>query len=133
MGTDLDFQHGGVVGAGEGREGLSAAGTPLLFGGQFEDLFDGGQVGIIPAFGSGSPPLLSARPWREGAGCDALDGGSGVGFAPEELLLAEAELGLETSDLVFELSLAFDGPLMHGPSVGGLAPGLELVSQAGAD
>jgi hypothetical protein len=63
MRADLDFQDHAVVGAGEGGEGLSAAGTPLPFGGQLEDLFDSGQVGIIAAWVSGSPPLLSARPW----------------------------------------------------------------------
>ena len=63
MCADFDFQDHAVVSAGEDREGLSAARTPLLFGGQFEGLFDRGQVGIIAAFGSWPPPLLSARPW----------------------------------------------------------------------
>ena len=95
MGTDLDLQDRGVVGAGEGGEGLSAAGTSLLFGGQFEDLFDGGQVGVVAAFGSRLSPLLSAGSWRSGRAGEALAGGRGVGLASEELLLAEAELGLE--------------------------------------
>jgi hypothetical protein len=133
MGADLDLQDRAVVGPGEVRDGLPAMGTPPLSGGAFEDLFDRGQVVISAAWVSGSPPLLSAPPWRGGARCDALDGGRGVGLAPEELLLAEAELGLEPSDLVFERRLAFDGPLMHGLPVGGLAPGLELLGQAWAD
>ena len=63
MGPDLDLQDGGLVGAGEGREGLSAAGAPLLFGGQFDDLLDGGQVGVVAALGSRLAPLLSAGSW----------------------------------------------------------------------
>ena len=35
MGADLDLQDEAVVGAGEGREGLSAIRTPLLLGGEF--------------------------------------------------------------------------------------------------
>jgi hypothetical protein len=47
MGPDFHLQDGGVVGAREGGEGLSALGTTLLFRRQFEDLFDGGQMGIV--------------------------------------------------------------------------------------
>ena len=72
MGADLDLQDRGVVGAGEGGEGLSAAGAPLLFGGQFEDLFDGGQVGVVAAFGSRLPALLAAGAWRSGRAGGAL-------------------------------------------------------------
>jgi len=49
------------------------------------------------------------------------------------LLRAEAELGWETSDLVVEFRLTLDGPLMPGLPVGGLSPGLELLSQTGTD
>ena len=123
IGADLDLEHGGVVGAGEGREGLSAAGTPLLFDGQFEDLFDGGQVGIVAAFGSRPPPLLSAAPWRADGGRDTLDGGWRVGLASEELLFEGPDAGVKVLVLDVEELLALDGPLVHGLPVGGLAPG----------
>lgn len=50
MGADLDLQHGGVVGAGKRSERLSAPGAPLLGRRQFEDLLDGGEVGVVPAY-----------------------------------------------------------------------------------
>jgi hypothetical protein len=62
MGADFDFQDRSVVGAGERSERLSAARTPLLFDGQFEDLFDGGQVGVIAAF------VETPRPSRQASG-----------------------------------------------------------------
>jgi hypothetical protein len=62
MGADLDLEHGGVVGAGERRERLSAPGATLLFRGQFQVLSDGREVGVVAAFGPRPPALLSARP-----------------------------------------------------------------------
>ena len=133
MGTDFDLQDGGVVGAGERDERLSAAGTPLLFGGQFDDLFHGGQVGVVPAFRSWLSPSLSARSRRSGRSVGSVDGGRSLGLAPEELLFEEADPGVELLVLLIEEWLAWDGPLMHGLPVGSLTPGLELLGQAWAD
>jgi hypothetical protein len=62
MGPDFDLQDGGILGTGEGGEGLSAGGTPPLVGRQFEDLLDGGEVGVVAAFGAGLAALLPAWP-----------------------------------------------------------------------
>jgi hypothetical protein len=127
MGADLDLQNGGVVCAGEGSKRLSAPGASLLVRRQFEDLFDGGQVGIIAAFGPRLSRLLAARTWGSGGVGQALSRGRGVGLAPEELLLAQAELGLEGGDLFFEPGLAGHGAIEHGLVIGRLSPGLELL------
>src|SRR5512142_1002595 len=79
------------------------------------------------------PTLLAAWPRRPIGASGALSGGRGVGLAPEELLLAEAELGLEPGDLLVELGLACDGAVEPGLVVSGLPPGLELLGQPGAD
>jgi L-aminopeptidase/D-esterase-like protein len=133
MGADFDFQDRGVVGAGERSEGLPAAGTPLLFGGQFDDLFHGGQVGVVPAFRSWLSPALSAGAWGSGRGDGAVARGGGIGLASEELLFQGADAGVELLVLLVEEFLALDGPLMQGVPVGGLPPGLELLSQPWAD
>src|SRR5512135_2059977 len=133
MGPDFDLQDCGVVGAGERGERLSAAGTPLLFDGQFDDLFHGGQVGVVPAFGSWLSPSLSAGSRRSGRSGGAVDGGPRLGFAPEELLFEGADAGVELLVLLVEELLALDGPLMHGLPVSSLAPGLELLGQPWAD
>ena len=57
----------------------------------------------------------------------------GLGFASEELLLAESELGLETVDFRLEEFLAGHGSLMHALPEGGLTPGLKLSRQTGTD
>ena len=46
----------------------------------------------------------------------------GLGLAPEELLLAEADQGLKPLDLGLELGLTFESPAVHGLPVGGLTP-----------
>ena len=65
------------------------------------------------------------------AGPSAVAGA--VGLAPEELLFAEPDAGVELLVLLVEESLALDGALVHGLPVGGLTPGLELLGQAWAD
>src|SRR5512135_299485 len=90
-------------------------------------------MGIIAAFGSRFPALLAAWPRRPIGASGALSGGRGVGLAPEELLLAEAELGLEPGDFLVELGLACHGAVEHGVVVSGLPPGLELLGQPRAD
>ena len=60
-------------------------------------------------------------------------GGAGLGLSAEELLLAEAQQRLKPVDFGLELRLAFEGAAMHGPPVGGLPPGLELLLQAWAN
>src|SRR5205807_9021405 len=65
-----------------------------------------------------------------------VDGGgrrNGLGLAAEALLLAEAHQGWESVDLGLESGLAPQGAAMHGPPVGGLAPGLELLLQPRAN
>ena len=133
MGPDVDLQDGRLVGAGELGEGLSAAAAPLLLGGQFDEFFGGGQVGVVPAFRSRLSPSLPAWSRRSVGSGGAADGGRRLGLASEELLLAEAELGLERGDLLLELGLAGHGAVEHGLVVGGLTPGLELLGQPWAD
>ena len=133
MGPDFDLQDRGVVGARKGGERLSAAGTSLLFGGQFDDLFDDGQVGVVAAFGSWLSPLLSAGSWRSSRAGGPVAGGRGIGLATEELLFEGTDAGVKLLVLLVEEFFALDGSVMHGLPVGGLSPGLELLSQAGAD
>src|SRR5512135_57712 len=133
MGVHFNLQDRRVLGPGEGDKRLSTTGAALLFGGQFDHLFHGGQMGVVPAFRPRSSPLLSAWPWRPGGAGEAVCRGRGVGLASKELLLAEAELGLEVSDLLLELGLACDGAVEHGLVVRGLTPGLELLGQPWAD
>jgi hypothetical protein len=53
--------------------------------------------------------------------------------ATEELLFAEAELGLEFGVFFLEESFALEGALMHGLPISGLAIGFELVSETWTD
>src|SRR5512135_715249 len=132
MGADLDLQHGGVVGAGEGSGRQSAPGATPLFRRQFQDLLGGGEVGVVTAFGPRPPSLLSAGPWRSPHGGWAVGGGRRIGLASEELLFEGPDAGLELLVLLVEELLALDGPLVHGLPVGGPAPGLELRFQTWA-
>ncbi|MBV8383049.1 MAG: hypothetical protein JOZ63_10595 [Planctomycetaceae bacterium] len=101
-------------------------------------LDDGREVGIIAAFRAGSAALLAARPPRRRVGAGRVRGRrdgrrGGLGLAPEELLLAESEQGLEPVDLGLELGLAIESAAVHGLPVGGLAPRLELLLEPRTD
>ena len=52
----------GVATPANVRDWLDSLGpaAPLLFGGQFDELFGGRQVSVVPAFRSRLSPLLSA-------------------------------------------------------------------------
>ena len=58
--------------------------------------------------------------------------GVGLGLTAEELLLAEAEAGLQTPDLILELGLALCGALVHGLVVTGLLSCVEEGGEQGA-
>jgi hypothetical protein len=133
MGTDFDLQDRGVVGAGEGGQRRSTTRTPLLFGREFHDLFDGRQMRVVPSFGPWLPPALSARSRRSGRSVGTGDGGRSLGLASEELLFEGPDAGVELLVLLGEELLAPEGPLVHGLPVGGLSPGLELLFQAWTD
>src|SRR5512135_3391532 len=86
MGVDFDFQDGRVVGARERGEGPSAVFPTLRFGRQFDDLLDGGQMGISAAYGSRFPAWLAAWPrrpqrwpWSRPCARRVAAGGGGVG------------------------------------------------------
>jgi hypothetical protein len=138
MGPDLDLEDDRILGAGEVGEGPATPGTPASLGGQDSVFPESREVRVVASPGPGPAGLLAARsPWGRVRGRGLRGGGSGrgggLGLAAEELLLAEAELGLESVDLGLELGLAFQGSAMHGLPVGGLAPGLELLLEAGAN
>src|SRR5262249_60208643 len=94
---------------------------------------DGGGVGVSPGWGARLPGLLAARAGGAGRAGPPLRRSRGVGFAPGELLFPQAELGLERGDLLLELGLPGHGAIEHRLVVGGLPPGLELLSQAWTD
>src|ERR1019366_4218383 len=106
VGFDLDLEDLAILGALERLEGQATARTRLLLCGQFDDLFDGGQVGVIAALRSRFAVSLATRLLGRGLGASQGFAGSGTGFAlgPEELLLAQAKLALQTVDLFLEES-----------------------------
>jgi hypothetical protein len=114
MSPDFDLQDGGIVGAREGGKRLSAVGTSLRFGGQFDDLFDSGQVGVVATFGSRLSPLLSAGSRRSGRAGGAVAGGGRIGLATEELLFEATDAGVELLVLLAEEFLPSDGSVMQG-------------------
>jgi hypothetical protein len=89
-------------------------------------------VGVIAALRSRFAASLASRLLDRGLGASQGFAGSGTGFAlgPEELLLAQAELALQTVDLFLEEFLTSEGSMVHALPVSGLTPGLELGGQA---
>src|SRR5947209_4763793 len=138
MGADIDLQDDRILGAGEVVEGPSAPRATTPIAGESVVLDDGREVGIVASSGPRLARLLASGPtrWRVGRGGERgrrPGRGGGLGLSTEELLLAEAQEGLEPLDFGLELGLAFEGAAMLGLPVGGLAPGLELLLQARAD
>jgi hypothetical protein len=134
MGLDLDLQDGGVFGAADGREGLTAALTATLLGGQLVFFDDGGEVGVIPAARPRATALLAPRPgWGGRSGRGRGRGGTDLGLTAEELLLAETQLGAELVVLPSEQGFAFEGTLVQRFPVAGLTPGLEFDGESWAD
>jgi hypothetical protein len=138
MSTNVDFEDDGIFGARKLVQRLTALGTAALLGGQDVIFRDGWEMGIIASFGSGAIGLLAARSrWRRiglgGIRGRGSGGCGGLGLAAEELLFAKPEQGLESVDLGLQLGLTFEGATMHGPPVGGLPPGLELLVEARAN
>ncbi len=136
MGLDLDLQKGGIFGAANGGEGQAATVAAALRTGDLPLLDAGGQVGIVAAAGSLLTALLAAWAARGSLGvcrCGWSGRRGGFGFATEELLLAQAELGTELFDLLLEEVFALDGALVHGFPVSGLSPGFKLDGEARAD
>jgi hypothetical protein len=143
VGLDLDLQDGGVVAAGEGVEGLAAAGAVALVGGQVEDFLGGGEVVVVASAVALVAGLLTAPAPGGGRRRGVGAGGSGVGrgivgvvgvglgLAAEELLLAESEEGLESCDLVLEGGLALGGALVLGLVRAGLLSGVEEGGEQG--
>lgn len=138
MSPDLDFEDDRILGAGEVGEGLATPRATALIGGELVVLDDGREMGIVASLGPRLAGLLAsgATRWRVGRGGErgrGIGSGCGLGLSTEELLLAEAKLGLELVDLGLELGLAFEGSAMLSLPVGGLPPGFELLVQAWAN
>jgi hypothetical protein len=109
MGPDLDLQDDRILGAGEVGEGPATPSTPALLGRQDLIFRDSREVRVVASGRSGPAGSLAPRsPWGWVQGLRGGGSGrcGGLGLAAEELLLAEAELGLESFDLGLELSLA---------------------------
>ena len=136
MRPDLDLQDGGVFGAADGGEGAAATLAATL-GDRERVLFDdGGQVGVVAATGCRPSGLLAAPPGRGGGprrGRARGRRGAGFGFAAEELLLAQAQLGAELFDLLLEEGLALEGAAVQGLPVARLTPRFKLQGKARAD
>ena len=107
IGRDRDLQNGGILGTADGGEGPAAAVAVAVRAQDFVFFDDGGQVAVVAAPRPWFPRLLAAWPPRwsgrgRGRGCVRRWGSSsrGLGFAAEELLLAETQLGAELFDLL---------------------------------
>jgi hypothetical protein len=138
MGPDIDLEDDRILGAREVVEGLATARTAALLRGELVVLDHSREVGMIAPLGPLLTALLTAlSAGRRRAGVRGrvgrFGGGAGLGLSAEELLLAEAQQRLKPVDFGLELRLAFEGAAMHGPPVGGLPPGLELLLQAWAN
>jgi hypothetical protein len=133
MRLDLDFQDGGIVGAGKGREGLAAALAAAQLVGQVAELLGSGQMRIVAsAVANGAASLAtSSRGWCCGVGLlrgsgirrcvlvggvwgQAVGGVMGFGASSKEAVAEVANFSLELSDLLFEIVFALSGALMHG-------------------
>jgi len=93
MGLDLDLQDGGILGAADRGEGTAAVAAAAQIPWDLAVLKDDGQVRVVAAAWSRLAVLLAALPpgYRAGT-CRSRgrqEGGSGLGLAAEELLLAE--------------------------------------------
>ena len=106
---DLDLEDLAVLGAGERHEGQTAAGAVTLAFGQVKDLFNGGQAGVIAAFGPGLAGLLAARLLGRGGRGRLGAGSAGLALFAEELLLAQTQLGTQGQDLGVEIGVAGEG------------------------
>ena len=139
MGSDLDLQDFGILGAREVGERLTTPRAKALVGRKDMILGDRRKMGMIAASRPRLATLLPAWPRLGGvsawdtSGVDGSGRCGGLGLAPEELLLAKPEQSLELLDLLLELSLAIEGTSVHGLPVAGKPVRLELLLQPRAD
>jgi hypothetical protein len=138
MRPDIDLQDDGILGAREVVEGLAAPRTTTRIGGKDNVLDDDWEVGIVTPFWPWLARLLTSGPtrWCLGRVCERgrrFGRGGRFCLSTEELLLAEANEGLQPLVLGLEFGLAFEGAAMHALPRGGLSPGLKLLLQSRAN
>jgi hypothetical protein len=152
VGLDVALEDRGVVGAGEGGEGLATALTAALVVGQVAPFLGRGPVGVIAAamalgaallaapaagrFGHRGGRVVRRRPGAvsgRAVGREDVGGVVGFGLASEEAMAEVADLGLEVGHRLLELVFALAGALMPGLVVGSLPLGIaeRLLEGAG--
>ena len=139
IGLDLDFEDFAVFRAGERLEGQAAARAASLVAGQFDDLLDDGEVGVIATLRSGLARLLAARSGRGRLGRIACrgsigtTGGGGFALLAVESVFEVTDAGLEFLVVLSEQAFAFFGLGVHGVPVGRETEGLELLGETRAN
>ena len=131
----LDLDLLGVFRVAASQEGLAAVGADTVLGRQFEDFLAGGQMGVIPAFGSRVLRLLTTIP-PGSLGVvlgiiqviGAIVARLGLGAPPEEIGLELAFLPFELFDLLLQRGEATQGIPMPTLPVAHLLTQFEVLT-----
>ncbi len=129
MGTDLDFDRFGVLGAGEGLVRQAALGALFLAFGQIVGLLDLGEVVMGATSRTGIFVLLATRPFSAAGGRRFLGAVLLFGLLAKQLVFELCHSGTQCLDLPLLLGFPLFGTLELRSPIVGLLAFLEQLQQ----